>query len=201
MILIGLTGSIGMGKSTVAEMFRMHGAAVWDADSAVHRLYAKGGDGVELIGAAFPSAIVDGAVDRSKLAELVLGAPDALKRLESIIHPLVGEDRTRFIEAAIEAKAEMIVLDIPLLFESGAESYFHTVVVVSASAETQRARVLKRPGMTEEKFEAILKSQLPDEEKRKRADFVINTDQPLDETREEVKAVVEALRVKFKAEL
>jgi len=197
MILIGLTGSIGMGKSTVAEMFRAHGAAVWDADSAVHRLYAKGGEGVELIGAAFPTAINDDAVDRSKLAELVLGAPDALQRLESIIHPLVGEDRTRFINAAIEANAEMIVLDIPLLFESSAESYFHTVIVVSASAETQRARVLARPGMSEEKFTVILKSQLPDEEKRKRADHIINTDQSLKETRGEVAELIKKLQVQF----
>ena len=197
MIIIGLTGSIGMGKSTVAAMFNRAGAAIWNADDAVHRLYAKGGEGVPLIAASFPSAVVDDEVDRGKLAELVLGVPENLQRLESIIHPLVGEDRGRFIEAALNAKAPMIVLDIPLLFESGAEAAFHTVIVVSASKETQKSRVLARPGMSEEKFEAILKSQLPDEEKRARADFVINTDQLIEETRKEVNDVVRQLREKF----
>ena len=132
MIIIGLTGSIGMGKSTVAAMFNRQGAAIWNADDAVHRLYAKDGEGVPLIAASFPSAVIDGEVDRAKLAELVLGSPDSLKRLESIIHPLVGEDRGRFIEAAMNAKAPMVVLDIPLLFESGAEGAFHTCLLYTS---------------------------------------------------------------------
>lgn len=197
MILVGLTGSIGMGKSTVSMMFAKEGAAVWNADDAVHRLYAKGGAAAPLIEAAFPSAVVDGAVDRTRLANLVLGAPDSLRRLEDIVHPLVADDRQACIEKAIEEGVEILVLDIPLLFENNAAELFHVVVVVSASPETQRARVLGRPGMDEEKFNAILAAQMPDEEKRRYADYVINTDRPLEETQAEVASVVEEIRRKF----
>lgn len=194
MILIGLTGSIGMGKSTVAMMFAEEGAAIWNADDAVHRLYAKGGAAAPLIEAAFPSAVSDGAVDRTKLAELVLGSPESLRRLEDIVHPLVADDRQACIKKAVEENVEMLVLDIPLLFENNAAEMFHVVVVVSASAETQRARVLGRPGMSEEKFAAILAAQMPDEEKRGYADYVINTDQSLEATRAEVASVVSEIK-------
>jgi dephospho-CoA kinase len=188
MIRIGLTGSIGMGKSTVLQMFADFGAAVWNADDAVHRLYARGGKGVPFIEKAFPDAVVDGAVDRARLAKLVLGDADAVKKLEAIVHPLVGEDREAFMAAAENTGADAVVLDIPLLFENGLEKFFDAVVVVSAPAEVQRARVLARPGMTEEKFEAILKLQTPDAEKRQRADYVIDTGLTLEETRGQVDA-------------
>ena len=188
MIRIGLTGSIGMGKSTVLLMFADFGAAVWNADDAVHRLYARGGKGVPFIEKAFPDAVVDGAVDRARLAKLVLGDADAVKKLEAIVHPLVGEDREAFMAAAENTGADAVVLDIPLLFENGLEKFFDAVVVVSAPAEVQRARVLARPGMTEEKFEAILKLQTPDAEKRQRADYVIDTGLTLEETRGQVDA-------------
>ena len=188
MIRIGLTGSIGMGKSTVLQMFADFGAAVWNADDAVHRLYARGGKGVPFIEKAFPDAVVDGAVDRARLANLVLGDADAVKKLEAIVHPLVGEDREAFMAAAENTGADAVVLDIPLLFENGLEKFFDAVVVVSAPAEVQRARVLARPGMTEEKFEAILKLQTPDAEKRQRADYVIDTGLTLEETRGQVDA-------------
>ena len=189
MILIGLTGSIGMGKSTVASMFADLGAAVWNADDAVHRLYAAGGAGVGPVGDAFPEAIVEGAVDRKKLGALVLASPEALRKLEALVHPLVAKDREDFLKKAKEKGAPAAVLDIPLLFETGAEDAFDMVIVVSAPADVQRARVLSRPGMTDEKLNAILAQQMPDAEKRRRADYVISTGQPLEETREEAAAV------------
>ena len=185
MISIGLTGSIGMGKSTVASMFADFGAAVWNADGAVHRLYAAGGAGVGPVGAAFPEAVVNGAVDRKKLGSLVLASPEALRRLEAIVHPLVAEDRVEFLKDAEEKGALAAVLDIPLLFETGAEDAFDIVIVVSAPADVQRARVLARPAMTEEKLDAILAQQIPDAEKRRRADYVISTGQSLEATRRE----------------
>lgn len=197
MIRVGLTGSIGMGKSAVLAMFADLGAAVWDADAAVHRLYAPGGAGVGPVGAAFPDAIRDGGVDRAALSALVLGAPEALKRLEAIIHPLVADDRARFLAAAEKDGAAMAVLDIPLLFENGAERAFDAVVVVSAPAPVQRERVLARPGMSEEKFAAILALQIPDAQKRQRADYVVDTGVSLRETRVEVRQVYEDLRRRF----
>ena len=193
MIHAALTGSIGMGKSTVAAMFADLGAATWNADDAVHRLYAHGGKAVGPVGAVFPDAIRDGVVDRAILAERVLGDDKALKTLEEIVHPLVLEDRTEFLKAAGRAGARLAVLDIPLLFEIGAAAAFDCVVVVSAPADVQRVRVLSRPGMTAEKFAAIIAKQVPDEEKRRRADFIIDTGVSIDETRQQVKAVFDQI--------
>ncbi len=197
MIRIGLTGSIGMGKSTVLQMFADLGAAVWDADAAVHRLYAKGGAAVEPIAALFPDAIVDGAVDRAMLARTVLRDTEALAKLEAVVHPLVAQDREAFMLAASEAGADAVVLDIPLLFENETEKFFDATVVVSAPAEVQRKRVLTRPGMTEAKFEAILKLQTPDAEKRQRADYIIDTGLALEETRAQTAAVYGEILKKF----
>jgi len=187
MIRIGLTGSIGMGKSTVLQMFADLGAATWDADAAVHRLYAKDGAAVEPLKELFPGAIIDGAVDRAALAKIVLADTQALAKLEALVHPLVAEDREAFMLAAAAAGADAVVLDIPLLFENDTEKFFDVTVVVSAPSEVQRSRVLARPGMSEEKFNAILRLQTPDEEKRQRADYVIDTGAPLDETRAQVR--------------
>ncbi len=190
MILLGLTGSIGMGKSTTTAMFAEHGAVVWNADDAVHALYAAGGAAVEPIGEAFPGVIVKGAVDRGRLAE-ALGRDDtAFKRLETIVHPLVAAGRIADLEAARAAGVKLAVLDIPLLFETGGDRAVDAVVVVSADAETQRRRVLARPGMTTERFETILARQTPDHEKRRRADFVVDTGRGLDVTRARVAEIV-----------
>lgn len=199
MIKIGLTGSIGMGKSTVLAMFADLGAAVWDADEAVHRLYGKGGAGAKAVGAMFPEAIVDGAVDRAALAREVLGDAQAMQALEEMIHPLVGADREGFMQAAANSGAEAAVFDIPLLFENGTEKFFDVTVVVSAPADVQRARVLARPGMSEQKFEAILALQTPDAVKRQHADYVIDTSLPLDETRAQVSAAYGEILRKFSA--
>lgn len=197
MITVGLTGSIGMGKSTVLAMFANEGAAVWDADGAVHRLYAKGGEGAKAVAARFPQAIVDGAVDRAKLSSLVLDDPSSLADLEAIVHPLVSADRARFVDEAARAGVDVAVLDIPLLFEKGSEKYFDAVVVVSAPAAIQKARVLARPGMSEKKFRAILMKQTPDAEKRRRAHYVIDTGVSHEETRAQVRAVMRDLRARF----
>ncbi|MEL6212944.1 MAG: dephospho-CoA kinase [Pseudomonadota bacterium] len=193
MIAVGLTGSIGMGKSTVAKMFAERGAAVWDADSAVHRLYSGAGEAVRLIGARFGDVIVDGAVDRAALAAIVLKNRADLEALEAIVHPLVAKDREAFLKSALESGAPMVVLDIPLLFENNADGLFHAVVVVSAPADVQRARVLAREGMTPEKLDAILQSQMPDAEKRQKADYVIDTSLSLDDTRREVAEIFDVL--------
>lgn len=194
MIRIGLTGSIGMGKSTTAQMFRDAGAPVLDSDQVVHDLYR--GDAVAPIDAAFPGVVVSGVVDRGRLAERVLGDTQALKRLEEIVHPLVWATRDRFL-AEHEAKGEEIVVyDVPLLFETGAEKSVDAIVVVSAPEDVQKARVLAREGMTEEKFGAILAKQVPDAEKRARADFIVWTDRGLDDARAQVRAILEALRKK-----
>lgn len=197
MIRIGLTGSIGMGKSTVAAMFADLGAKVWCADDAVRRLYALGGAAVTPIAAMFPKAVVDGVVDRPRLAAAVLGRPDALRRLEAIVHPLVAADRAAFLVEAEAERAPAVVFDIPLLFENGAEAMFDAVVVVSAPAVVQRQRVLSRPGMTEEKLDAILSEQMPDAEKRKRADYVIDTGVSLEETRRAVEKVYDDIKARF----
>ncbi len=197
MITIGLTGSIGMGKSTVLRMFAEEGAAVWNADDSVHRLYAKGGAGVAAVTERFPTAVVDEAVDRDALSGLVLTDAQALADLEAIIHPLVSADRSRFLNEAAREGVDAAVLDIPLLFEKGGERFFDAVVVVSAPSEIQRERVLARPGMTEKKFRAILSKQTPDAVKRRRADFVIETGAPLEATREAVRRVMNALRERF----
>ena len=190
MITIGLTGSIGMGKSTTARMFADQGAAVWDADAAVHRLYAKGGAGARGIEALAPGAVDDGAVDRSALREAILADPALLKRIEAAIHPLVAEDRNAFLAKAAASGVPVAICDIPLLFETGGDAAFDAVVVVSAPAEIQRERVLQRPGMTEAAFEAILAKQTPDAEKRRRADFVIDTGDGMEPARQAVRAVM-----------
>lgn len=194
MIVVGLTGSIGMGKSTVAAMFENEGAAVWDADAAVRRLYAPGAEGARAVATRFPDAVTGAGVDREKLSGLVLNDAAALADLEAIIHPLVAADRADFIDEAARAGADIVVLDIPLLFEKGSEKFFDAVIAVSAPADVQRARVLARPGMTEKKFRAISMKQTPDAEKRRRADYVIDTGAPLPGTREQVRRVMEKLR-------
>ncbi len=197
MITVGLTGSIGMGKSTVTRMFAEEGAAVWNADDAVHRLYAKGGAGALAVASRFPEAIVDGAVDRDRLSKLVLNDAAALSDLEAIVHPLVSADRARFLDEAAREGVDIAVLDIPLLFEKGYEKFFDAVIVVSAPADVQKARVMARPGMTEKKFRSILMKQTPDSEKRRRADYVIDTSVSLEETRRAVRAVARALKERF----
>ncbi|WP_375687902.1 dephospho-CoA kinase [Pseudooceanicola sp. LIPI14-2-Ac024] len=188
--LLGLTGSIGMGKSTTAKMFTDLGCALWDADAAVHRLYAAGGSAVAPMAEAFPDAIVDGAVSRDRLRQIISDDPTALRRIEQIVHPLVGFDRRDFIAAA---DADIVVLDIPLLFEGGNEKGFDAVVVVSAPEDVQRERVLARGTMTEAQFEAIKAKQMPDAEKRARADHVVVTD-TMEHAAEQVRAIVEAIR-------
>ena len=173
MILIGLTGSIGMGKSETAKMFAREGVPVYDADAAVHILMAKGGEAVAPVEAAFPGVVEDGAVNRPELGKRVFGKPDELKRLEKIIHPLVGRAQRRFLEQAQRRGEKMVVLDIPLLFETGGNKYVDVSVVVSAPAFLQRQRVLARPGMTGERLNHILAQQMPDAQKRKRADFIV----------------------------
>jgi dephospho-CoA kinase len=190
MVILGLTGSIGMGKSTTAGFFAEAGAPVHDADAAVHRLYA--GAAAAAIEAAFPGTTAGGTVDRAKLGEQVLNDPAALKRLEAIVHPLVRRDEERFLQAAEGAGATVAVLNIPLLFETGGDKRCDAVVVVSAPPEMQRARVMTRPGMTEEKFASLLGKQVPDAEKRRRADFVVDTSKDLDSTRAQVRAILQA---------
>jgi dephospho-CoA kinase len=194
MIVIGLTGSIGMGKSTVAAMFAEQGAPAFNSDDAVHALYAPGGAAVAPVSQAFPGVVRDGAIDRALLSARVVNDDEAIGRLERIVHPLVRQAQAEFLQANRDAGAGAVVLDIPLLFESGGSALVHKIVVVSAPADVQRARVLSRPGMTEEKFEALLARQLPDAEKRARADFVIDTSGDLDATRAQVSAVLDALR-------
>lgn len=188
--VIGLTGSIGMGKSTAAGLFREAGVPVWDADAAVHALYAPGGAAVELVRALCPKAVGPDGVDRSALNAWIARAPDALAKLEAAVHPLVAADRAAFIAAA---QSDIVVLDIPLLFEIGADTDVDMTVVVSAPAETQRSRVLARPGMTEERFERILAKQMPDAEKRERADVVVPSD-TIDETRAHIDRLIRSLR-------
>lgn len=193
MILLGLTGSIGMGKSTTTAMFADLGAVVWNADDAVHRLYAPGGAAVEPVGAAFPGVVVDGAVDRVRLAEALGRDETAFQRLEAIVHPLVAQGRAGDLAAARAMGVRLAVLDIPLLFETGGDAHVDAVVVVTADPEIQAERVLARRGMTRDRFEAILARQLPDAEKRARADFVIDTGHGLEPARAEVAAVVQTV--------
>jgi dephospho-CoA kinase len=193
-IIVGLTGSIGMGKSTTSAMFQAQGVPVYDSDAAVHALYASGGAAVAPVEAAFPGVLVDGAIDRARLSAAVVGDPEALQKLEAIVHPLVGAHRIGFFEDAQAAGHDVVVLDVPLLYETGGDKKVHKVVVVSAPADVQRARVLARPEMTEAKFEAILARQTPDAEKRARADFVIDTGQGLEHARGQVRDILTRLR-------
>lgn len=190
MILLGLTGSIGMGKSTTTAMFAELGAVVWNADDAVHRLYAPGGAAVEPVEEAFPGVVVNGAVDRTRLAEALGRDETAFRRLETIVHPLVAQGRAADLEAARDAGIRLAVLDIPLLFETGGDKAVDAVVVVTADPAIQAERVLARPGMTRERFDAILARQMPDAEKRARADFVIDTGRGLDAARADVEVIV-----------
>lgn len=191
-LILGLTGSIGMGKSTVAEMFEGEGVPVFDADAAVHILQGPGGALLEAIEAEFPGTTGPDGVDRGKLGAQVFGDAEALGRLEGIVHPAVGVMRAEFLLE--HGGAPIIAFDIPLLFEKGGEAQVDVVVVVSAPTETQRKRVLARPGMTAEKFAHILTLQVPDAEKRARADYVIDTGLPLEETRQAVAELVERLK-------
>ena len=191
MIVLGLTGSIGMGKSTTARMFAEAGVPVHDSDAAVHRLYS--GEAAPLVEAEFPGTTTGGGVDREKLGRAVLGNPQALRKLESIIHPLVRADADRFVAQHAGEGLPLVVLDIPLLFETGGRDRVDKVVVVTAPAEVQRERVLARRGMSEEKFAAILASQVPDSEKRRKADFVIDTSLGMDAARTAVADIVAEL--------
>ncbi len=191
MIILGLTGSIGMGKSTVSRMFAAEGVPVFDADAVVHRLQGPEGALVAEIEANFPGTTGAGGVDRGALAERVLAAPEALQRLELITHPAVAREREAFLAA--HRDAPLVVLDIPLLFEKGLEQSVDKVAVVSADPEIQRLRTLERPGMSPEKYLRILGHQLPDSEKRARADFVIPTDVAMDETRASVRRIIACL--------
>jgi dephospho-CoA kinase len=191
MIRLGLTGSIGMGKSTVAAMFAEEGVPVFDADAAVHRLQGPEGALVAKIEAAFPGTTGAAGVDRTALAERVLGAPEELRRLEALVHPAVAREREAFLGE--HESAPLVLLDIPLLFEAGGWDQVDNIAVVSAPPEVQRARVLARPGMSPEKLDRILARQLPDEEKRTRADFVIETDGSFVETRASVRRIIACL--------
>ena len=194
MIILGLTGSIGMGKSTTSRMFVEEGVPVYDSDAAVHALYASGGAAVGPVEAAFPGVVIDGAIDRARLSAAVVGNPEALQILEAIVHPLVGAHRIGFFDEAEARGADIVVLDIPLLYETGGDKKVDKVVVVSAPADVQRQRVLARTDMAAAKFEAILARQTPDAEKRARADFVIDTGQGLDHARDQVRDILTRLR-------
>jgi dephospho-CoA kinase len=194
MIVIGLTGSIGMGKTTTAALFAEAGAKIYDADAEVRGLYAPGGAAVAPIEAAFPGATHDGAVDRTLLSQRVLSDPAALARLNAIVWPLMRGARATFFDLAKEGKAPCVVLDIPLLLESGGERGLDAVVVASAPAATQRERVLARQGMTEAKFDAILAAQMSDAEKRAKADFVVDTGQGIEHARRQVAGILSVLR-------
>ncbi|MBW4962519.1 dephospho-CoA kinase [Sulfitobacter sp. CW3] len=193
MFLLGLTGSIGMGKSTTATMFADAGCAVWDADAAVHRLYAKGGAAVPAFMDAFPEAVVDGAVSRPALKTIIANDPNALKKIEGIVHPLVGKDRTAFLE---NASADIIVLDIPLIFETGGDKRMDAVACVTVSAETQQERVMARGTMTLEQFENIRSKQMPNDEKCALSDYVIETD-TLEHARAQVLAIIDDIKGKL----
>jgi dephospho-CoA kinase len=188
MFILGLTGSIGMGKSTTAQLFALEGVPVHDSDAAVHRLYE--GEAVGAIEAAFPGTTANGQVDRQKLGAVVVNDPAALKRLEGIVHPLVRQSETRFLDRARARGEKIVLLDIPLLYETGGETRVDAVVVVTAPAEMQRKRVLTRPGMTPDKLDALLAKQMPDAEKRRRADFIVDSGGGLESARDQVRNIL-----------
>ena len=194
MIVLGLTGSIGMGKSTTARLFAEEGARVHDADQTVHELYADGGAAVGPIAEAFPSAVKQDAVDRPALAAALARDPAAFERLEAIVHPLVARSRDAFVQAAAQTGAEVIVLDVPLLFETGGHQGLDAVVVVSAPHHLQRQRVLERPGMTPERLDHLIGRQVPDAAKRERADFVVETGQGVDHARAQVRQILATVK-------
>jgi len=189
MIILGLTGSIGMGKSTTAKLFEEAGVPVYDADAAVHKIYE--GEAAPAIEAAFPGTTVHGKVDRNKLSAKVVHDPAAMKRLEQIVHPMLGASRQKFLHDAEQSGAPVAVVDVPLLFETGGEKRVDAVVVVTTTPEIQRQRILSRDNMTGEKLDAILARQLPDAEKRKRADFVVDTSGGLDPVRAQIRDIVD----------
>lgn len=191
MIVLGLTGSIAMGKSTTARMFEEEGVPVHDSDSAVHRLYA--GEAAPRIETLFPGTVVGGKVDRARLASLVTGNPEKLRQLEDLVHPLVRKDAERFVNEQRMRGAPLALLDVPLLFETGGTERVDKIIVVTAPSQIQRQRVLARPGMTEDRFEDILSRQMPDAEKRRRADFVIDTSRGLEAARREVQNIITQL--------
>jgi dephospho-CoA kinase len=188
MIILGLTGSIGMGKSTTAKLFAEAGVPVYDADATVHRLYE--GEAVPFIEAAFPGTTVDGKVDRTRLSARVVHDPAAIKQLEQVVHPMLGSSRQKFLEEAEQSGAPVAVVDVPLLYETGGEKRVDAVVVVTTSPEIQRERILARDNMTGEKLDAILTRQLPDAEKRKRADFVVDTSHGLGPVRAQIRDIL-----------
>lgn len=188
MIILGLTGSIGMGKSTTAKLFAEAGVPVYDADAIVHRLYE--GEAAPAIEAAFPGTTANGKVDRNRLSAQVVHDPAAIKRLESIVHPMLGASRQKFLHDAEQSGAPVAVVDVPLLYETGGEKRVDAVVVVTTSPEIQRARILARENMTGEKLDAILARQLPDAEKRRRADFVVDTSHGLDPVRARIRDIL-----------
>ncbi len=194
LFLVGLTGSIGMGKSETAKMFADLGVPVYDSDAAVHRLYERGGAAVPHIEKAFPGAIRDGAVDRAALSNILAADPDGFKRLEAVVHPLVAREQAKFREQAMAEGADMIVLDVPLLYETGGHARMDAVVVVSAPHHIQRERVLARPGMSPDKLDQILSRQMPDAEKRAKAHFVVETGHGVDHAKGQVKTIVVELR-------
>ena len=194
MLIVGLTGSIGMGKSTIAGRFRSQGVPVIDADAIVHELYE--GEAVAPVEAAFPGSVVDGKVDRAKLSQSLMAKPDGFNVLEQIVHPLVRAKQKAFLKTNADAGEQFVVIEIPLLFETNGDARVDVSVVVSAPYEMQRQRVLERPNMTAEKFEPILAKQVPDEEKRRRADFVVDTGQSVEGSFAEVDAIIEALRIR-----
>ena len=189
MIILGLTGSIGMGKSTTAKLFAEAGVPVYDADATVHQLYE--GEAVPAIEAAFPGTTADGKVDRQKLSARVVHDPAAMKQLEQIVHPMLGASRQRFLQDAEQAGAPVTVVDVPLLYETGGEKRVDAVVVVTTSPENQRARIMARGTMTPEALDSILARQLPDAEKRKRADFVVDTSHGLDPVRAQIRDILQ----------
>jgi dephospho-CoA kinase len=189
MIILGLTGSIGMGKSTTAKLFAEAGVPVYDADAAVHMLYEGGA--VPAIEAAFPGTTANGKVDRNKLSARVVHDPAAMKRLEEIVHPMLGASRQKFLDDAERSGAPVAVVDVPLLFETGGERRVDAVVVVTTSPEIQRERILARPNMTDEKLDAILTRQMPDAEKRRRANFVVDTSHGLDPVRTRIRDIID----------
>jgi dephospho-CoA kinase len=200
--LVGLTGSIGMGKSETAKMFAKLGLPVYDADAVVHALYEPGGAAVAKIADTFPGSVKNGRVDRSELARQVAADAAALARLEAIVHPLTAQAQRAFVNEAAAQGAQLVILDIPLLFETGGHAHMDAVVVVSAPQEVQRTRVLSREGMTEDRLDSLLARQIPDAEKRAKADFVVETDQGLDHAFAQVKKIVAELserRIKRKA--
>jgi dephospho-CoA kinase len=194
MFLIGLTGSIGMGKTLTASLFEDEGVPRYDADAAVHALYEKNGAAVEPIGTLCPEAIVDGAVNRAILGQVVLKDAEKLKQLEAIVHPLAGASQMQFLEAEVQKQTPFVLLDIPLLFETGGEGFVDCTVVVSAPAEVQKARVLARPGMTEERFYDILAKQVPDAEKRQRADFIVDSSISPEDARRQVRDIMQQVQ-------